>query len=215
MTERREGKDRPQVLHLGREDAAEVSRVLCEAFADYPVMRHVLGPAGPDYRERLDTLVHMFVMARVFRGETLLGVPHETGLGAAALVSVPDGSESPPEFVAFRETVWEKLGPEPRARYEALGEAWSGFEVAEPHLHLNMIGVVPPCQGLGFGRALLEHVHRMSREDETSQGVTLTTEVPSNVPLYEHFGYEVRWHGHGRKAPALESWGLFRPDECG
>ena len=42
------------------------------------------------------------------------------------------------------------------------------------------------------------------------EGVTLTTEDPSNVPLYEHFGYQVV--GHARVAPGLESWGFFRHD---
>ena len=31
------------VLRLGEEDVPEVTRVLCEAFYDYPVMRYVLG----------------------------------------------------------------------------------------------------------------------------------------------------------------------------
>jgi hypothetical protein len=37
--------------------------------------------------------------------------------------------------------------------------------------------------------------------------VSLTTEVPQNVRLYEHFGYEVV--GHARVSPELETWGLF------
>jgi len=37
--------------------------------------------------------------------------------------------------------------------------------------------------------------------------VTLTTETPANLSLYDHFGYQVR--GHVRVSPALESWGLF------
>lgn len=40
-------------------------------------------------------------------------------------------------------------------------------------------------------------------------GVSLHTENPGNVALYEHFGYEVT--GRGRVAPELEAWILFGP----
>jgi hypothetical protein len=40
--------------------------------------------------------------------------------------------------------------------------------------------------------------------------VTLSTEDPANVPLYQHFGYQVT--GHTRVAPALEAWVFFRPN---
>jgi hypothetical protein len=41
--------------------------------------------------------------------------------------------------------------------------------------------------------------------------VTLNTEDPNNLKLYEHFGYEIL--GHVQVSEALETWGLFRPDE--
>jgi GNAT superfamily N-acetyltransferase len=195
---------------MGRDDVPEVVRVLCDAFADYPVMRFIL-PETTGYRERLATLVNLFVMARVLREETLLGVPTPAGLGAAALVSDPAGPESPPAFAALRETVWKTLGPGPRERYEAFGRAWADFPVPEPHLHLNMIGVSSAHRGRGYARPLLEYVQEMSREHPTSQGVSLTTELPRNLALYEHFGYEVR--RHVRIAPDLESWAMFRPDD--
>jgi len=48
--------------------ADDVLSPLCEAFADYPVMRYVLGPDG-DYRERLRTLVR-FSSSRGCSGRT-------------------------------------------------------------------------------------------------------------------------------------------------
>jgi len=73
-----------------------------------------------------------------------------------------------------------------------------------------MIGVRPRARGKGRSRTLLEGVHRLSRTDPESAGVTLTTEVPENVPLYRHFGYQVV--GHATVAPDLETWGFFRRD---
>ncbi len=184
--------------------------VLCDAFFDYPVMRFVLGPERPDYEADLRTLVSLFVRARVFRREFLLGVRDGAGLAAAAIVSRPDGTAAPPAFTEFRQRVWAELGPRAEARYNAFGDACAPFQTEAPHLHLNMIGVRRGAQGRGLGRALLEQVHELSRADSKSHGVTLTTELESNVPLYERFGY--RLVGRASVAPGLTTWGFFRPD---
>jgi len=197
-----------EVILLPAERAGDVASVLCEAFADYPVMRFVLGDGG-NYEARLATLIGFFTAARVHRGETLLGVESAGALVAAALVSDPT-RESPSSLDTVRDATWATLGDATRERYAAFGAAASSFEVAAPHIHLNMIGVRRAGRGLGLGRLLLEHVHDMSRADPRSEGVSLTTEDPANVPLYEHFGYEVI--GHARVSPELETWGFFRRD---
>jgi GNAT superfamily N-acetyltransferase len=133
-----------------------------------------------------------------------------TDLAATALVSYPGRGKAPLELMTLRDKVWDELGPESRSRYEAFGAASAPFEVEVPHIHLNMIGVSRAAQGSGLGRNLIDHVHLMSRENAASQGVTLTTEDPANVPLYEHFGYKVV--GHARLSPEFETWGFFRPD---
>lgn len=84
------------------------------------------------------------------------------------------------------------------------------FAIEAPHLHLNMIGVRKRALGTGAGRRLLEAVHERSRADRRSVGVTLTTEDPRNVTLYQYFGYEVV--GSHVVAPELTTWGFFRPD---
>jgi GNAT superfamily N-acetyltransferase len=74
-----------------------------------------------------------------------------------------------------------------------------------------MIGARKSHAGKGLGRKLLEAVHALSLDDPDSCGVTLTTEDPGNLPLYEHFGYKVV--GHERVSADLETWGFFRPDD--
>lgn len=229
-------KDRParrpsdpesRVLRIPGEDAPRVVDVLVEAFRDYPVMRYVVGPDVRDFDTRLRKAVSFFVTVRVLRREPLFGIeahgPPAVGapgiarrndeaihatLGAAAIVSFPDGPDSPPDVARHREALWADLGADARARYERCGEVWSAFRVEPPHVHLNMIGVRATMQGKGLGRILLEHVQDFSRHRPGSEGVTLTTEDPVNVRLYERVGYEVI--GHAKIAPDLETWGMFR-----
>jgi len=199
------------VFRLGENDVAEVVDVLCEAFFDYPVMRFVLGTDIEDYEQRLETLVHFFVEVRVLRGEAMLGIGRRQRLHGAALVSRPSGPPGPPELSELRERLWADLGSPARARYESFTAACAPFEVKTPHLRLELIGVRRAAKGKGVGRRLIEHVHLMSREDSGSQGVTLTTEDEGNVPLYQHFGYEIV--GHATVGWGLQTWGFFRPDD--
>jgi GNAT superfamily N-acetyltransferase len=183
--------------------------VLCDAFEDYPVMRYVLGSAA-GYPHRLRALIGFFVKARAYREEPVLGAIDARGrLAAVALVTLPGERAAPEALSILREAVWNELGKSERARYDAFGAATQPFGMAQPHHHLNMIGVVRSHAGQGFGRRLLEAVHRLSQADPASVGVTLTTESPNNVPLYTHVGY--RLLGQARVAPGLETWAFFRP----
>lgn len=201
--------DQQAVSVLDAADVAEVVDVLGEAFADYPVMRFVLGDE-PEYAVRLEQLLTFFVMARVLRDEILLGVRDPLGLMAAALVSRPGVGQSPAALESLRRQTWARLGPEAQARYEAFGAATAPFAVEAPHIHLNMIGVRRAAQGRSLGRAVLGAVHALSASDASSTGVSLSTELESNVPLYEHFGYEVI--GRAEVASAFTTWVMFRRD---
>jgi len=101
------------------------------------------------------------------------------------------------------------LGDDARARYEAYGDAMRQQGVAGRHHHLNMLGVRTAHQGRGYAKPVLESVHALADADPLSAGVSLTTEVASNLGFYQHFGYAVV--GHTRIAPGFESWVLFRP----
>jgi GNAT superfamily N-acetyltransferase len=196
------------IVPLGHEHWEQATHALMDAFADYPVLRYVLGD-DRDVELRLNALVGFFVMARLLRHEPVLGAYDGSVLSGVALVSFPD-RQSPPELADFREAVWQGLGQAARERYEAFGVACEPFSPTMPHIHLNMIGVRAAARGTGLGRRLLDRVHAISAEHPSSEGVALTTESDSNVALYEHFGYTVL--GYARVAPDLETWGMFRPD---
>jgi GNAT superfamily N-acetyltransferase len=186
-----------------------VTDVVSEAFADYPVMRFLLGSGG-DYQGRLRTLVGIFVANRRFPGDPFFGISSGPELAGVAICTPPNPAPPSPALDEFRERAWTDLGADVRERYQACTDAWSTVGVAEPNLHLNMLAVRPLYQGRGLARPLLERIHALSREYPESRGVTLTTEDPENVPFYRHFGYRVL--GPARIASGLETWGFFRPD---
>ena len=195
------------VLPTDRSDA--VVTVLCDAFFEYPVMRYVLGDA-PDYPTRLRTLVGLFVAARCQPRGLLLGAHATDGtMVAAAAIDLPGDRVLSPSFERRREATWAELGRDAQARYEAYGRASHEFDHGAHHHHLGMIGVRAAHQGTGRSRALLEHLHALADVDPDSAGVSLTTELPRNVGLYQYFGYDIA--GHARVAPELETWSFFRP----
>jgi ribosomal protein S18 acetylase RimI-like enzyme len=197
-------------LIAGSDRADDIIDVLCHGFADYPIMRYVVGEEG-DYQARLRTLIGFFAGNRFLRKDAIIGASVDGELRGVALCSLPD-RVSPPEMDQLRERTWAALGPEARARYERCVEVWTPIGVAEPNVHLNMIAVPSRYQGQGLGRALLDRVHALSHERDDSRGVTLTTEVEANVALYRHVGYEVV--GQGTIAPGLTTWGMYRPDRA-
>lgn len=201
--------DTPSIRRLHREHVPAATRVLSEAFHDYPVMRYILGRESPGQAGHLDTLIRFFVMARAVRGEPILGLFSGSEITAVALVSYPEAPPSPQALESMREDVWAELGEDARMRYEELGSIWKGMALDVPHIRLNMIGVLPAFQGRGHGRPLLDEVHNLSRQKAGSTGVALTTEDPGNLPLYEHVGYEIT--GHATVDAELETWALFRP----
>jgi GNAT superfamily N-acetyltransferase len=194
-----------QIVPTDRLD--EIVDVLCDAFHDYPVMRYLVGAAHADYDARLRRLIGFFAYRRGRMGAPYLGVSEGNELVAVAAFTLPVEPEIPADVVARRDALWRDLGDDARIRYDTYANTTKAFTIAAPHHHLNMIGVRHAQMGRGFARPLLDEMARRSREDANSAGVSLTTELPRNVTLYEHFGYRVV--GHARVAPDLETWGLL------
>jgi ribosomal protein S18 acetylase RimI-like enzyme len=200
----------PQVVPVPAAADALVVEVLAEAFADYPILHHLIGSAGDAFAERLEALLGFFVAARRARSEFVLGVPVGEDWAAVALATLPDAVTPAGALDAARERTWALLGPAARARYEDLGRGWQRLAVAEPHLHLNLVGVRTTYRGRGFGVALVRAVLDRSRSHPTSSGVSLTTETVANVGFYQALGFGVL--GSVEVAPGLTSWVLFRPN---
>jgi len=198
-----------QLEVLGPDDVPAILDVFCDAFADYPVMRYVLGPEGHS-PSRLRQLIGYFVLRRVRLGGPMFGARTADGtLAGVATMTVPVESVAPPDLLAARDRAFEALGQDCRARHDTYARAATLFGSIGPHHHLNMLGVRRARHGQGVGRLLLTAVSDLANADPRSSGVSLTTETSENVKLYEHCGYKVV--GEARVADSFQTWGLFRP----
>ncbi len=195
------------MINLKKENIPEITDVLCEAFYNYPVMKYVLGEKQ-DYDTRLHKAVTFFVSARALRKEPLLGIYNsDNKLVAAATVTLPGEIPSPPELYKLRDKLWEEIGAEEKTRYEKYGSVASTLLPKEPHHHLNMIGVRNAYQGKGLARQLIHQVEKLVSEHPTSTGVSLNTEVESNVNFYLHLGYKLV--GKSDVDNGIQTWGFF------
>jgi GNAT superfamily N-acetyltransferase len=202
---------RPTVERLSDKDFDDVVDVLADAFSNYPVMRFVLGPGG-NTGPRLAEMIGFFVFRRIRLGGPMFGVRDQTGaLVGASVMTLPAEPEPPADVLHRRDEVWNSLGQDCRERHDVYGAHAKTVLVSEPHHHLNMIGVRHSHHGRGLARPLLEAAIEIAARDAKSAGLTLTTETPANVRLYEHFGFEV--FGHVEIATGLETWGLFRRNQ--
>lgn len=213
MTDSRARIDAAAPIRVPPERIAETVDALCEAFHDYPVMRYGVGDAGAQYDRFLREMIHVFVSSRILREDPILGFEDAGRLVAIATITSPEERPVPAEFAALRDAMWEILGPAARARYEVLVAAWERLAIPGVQYHVNMLGVRRSHAGRGLGGRLLREVHAMSFAHPTSTGVSLSTEDPKNVALYEHCGYRVV--GHERVSDSLETWQFFRPDDAG
>jgi GNAT superfamily N-acetyltransferase len=190
----------------------DVVDVYAEAFAGYPVMRYTVGQEG-DVAARERRLIELFVTRRARRGGPAYAVTGPDGrLAGAVLLTLPEEPPAPPDVADIAAAAWHDLGEAARLRYEAYANAAGRLLPAEPHHHLNMIGVRPSQKGTGLGRRLLEFVRSVAEADPGSRGVSLSTENPRNVELYRHFGYEVIGQATvdlPDSSAGYETWGMF------
>ena len=151
-------------------------------------MTFTAGTDGPGYDRVLRLMVDVFAASRFLRDYPVLAVTNQRDeILAVAYINPPRAIPFPPELEQRYEELGNALGPDGNDRLRQLRDTWKSFHLDEPHYHLGMIGVRHANRGEGHGRRLLERLHDVSLADPESAGISLTTEAPSNVPLYQHF----------------------------
>jgi GNAT superfamily N-acetyltransferase len=175
-----------EIRAAGRGDAAETGQVLARAFYDDPVSSWFLPAEGSRHRR----LRRFFVTE--LRHESLrhgtVEVACADGRVAGAAVWFPPGASLGTEvsgLPGYLRAFGRHLVT--ISRYQSA--AVSAHPRDEPHWYLAYIGVDPARQGSGVGAALLRS--RLRRCDQEGLPAYLESSNLENVPLYQHFGFQV------------------------
>ena len=190
-------------------DTLNAATVLARAFSQDPLWLHLL----PDARQRVLVLRQSFRATLpwyIQQGQTYgVGQP----LDGVAIWRPPLSSRASWTPFLNPSTLTLLFSPLLRVFGRAL-PIFTQFErmhtqyVQEPHYYLSTIGVVPERHGQGCASLLIKPVLALAdKEGYPSYTETMT---PSNVPLYEHYGF-ICQEEYRVPDTRLTIWSLYRP----
>lgn len=177
-----------EVRAAERGEAAPIARVLAGAFHDDPVFAWFL-PAVGSRRRRL----RRFFLTELRHSSLRHGaveVACVDGRIAGVAVWFPPGTWPPTGsgVSALPGVLWA-FGRRLVVAGQFQSAAISACPRDERQWYLAFIGVDSARRGQGIGAALLRS--RLRRCDQQGQPAYLESSNPENVPLYEHFGFQV------------------------
>jgi GNAT superfamily N-acetyltransferase len=172
---------------------SSAAEVLARAFRDNPLNRAVIGDA-PARRLRANRhgMRALMVSAESWGALLLSAWPATPGVGAPSgvLMAVsPFDQPLPAPPLAWQLRCLLGQGWRTARRWASVHRELERVHPLEPHWYLSLLGVDPPHQGRGAGRALLRSFLR--RVDAEAAPGYLETDRAENLPLYEREGFEV------------------------
>lgn len=178
-----------RLLDVPYHRAEEAADLLARAFEKDSIIGYIVPPDTEDRYKVLKALFLESCLDRLALRQPFLMAEWNNKMVATACVV---STYTPPPTEAMKRT-WEKtkevIGPGVVARleeYEALRK-----KNMPPRLchYLLSLGVDPGLRNMGFGRALLDSVIDVARQDPTSAGVLLDTDADANLVFYERAGF--------------------------
>lgn len=169
-------------------DARELARALSRAFyADPQCMWLLPDDTSREWRAR-GSFMTILRSRALKHGGVEVATDGETIVGGAIWLPpghwLPTGREQVRSLPGYARALGRRFG----AANDLVGYM-AKHHPREHHWYLEAIGVDPGHQGQGVASVLLRS--RLARCDEAGMPAYLESSKPENVPLYEHFGFEV------------------------
>lgn len=193
-------------LSLADLDRATV--VQARAFMNDPLWVYLI----PDLRQRQ---IYLPRFSRVlFRFGILNGQAYGVGdpLGGVALWSAP--AQKTRLSAALRAGFPRLLFSPFLFQFVRAGEIFGRFGemqkqyAPDPHYYLNTISVLPEAQGQGLASKLIRPI--LAQADREGVSTYTETMTPSNVGLYQHYGFQVM-EEYRVPGKDLSLWAFYRP----
>ena len=166
----------------------EVAGVLARAFRDNPLHVAVLGP-DPARRLRSNERGMRDLLPVVRRGGLALEARTGDRCAGALLATPPFAYPLPAPPLRSLLRAWLTQGPRVRSRWLRVFRHLDALHPRTPHWYVAALGVDPPLQRRGFGRALIAALCARAAADGVF--AYLETDRPENVPFYEAAGFAV------------------------
>ncbi len=196
-----------RVLELSDVDSA--AEVISQAFINDPLCAYML----PREHSRLNTL------RKFFRAYANVSIQNQRGYGVGdPLVGIAFWLAPQQEDVSINISALKLFLPLLFTAYP-LGylrarmiikqtELMRRKYAAQPHYYLDNLGVLPSEQGKGWAGRLLRPI--LEQADIDGVMAYTDTVTPRNVPLYEHFGFQVM-EKYTAEDKGITIWSLRRP----
>jgi len=166
-------------------DAALVTRILVDAFADDPMWGAWAFPDECDRRAHRRAVFRLFVDGALRYPSTWIAA----GESAVAMWIPPRATAVSPEQEAALETeLRTRLGAEQAARIFQAFDLFDTMTPTEPHYYLSLLGTDPAHSGKGHGRRLLADTLRVVDSERAAAYLDCADEL---VPFYARFGFEL------------------------
>jgi len=178
------------LIRLARNQVGPASEVLTRAFFNDSKLTYIL----PDEAERGDRGRHLFGFELRYGlryGRVYATSPRLEGLA----VWLPSGKSEITSWRAFRSggmSLQKGLGKENMGRLLAFSDLVDKYHTKhapDPHCYLFFLGVDPAFQGKGWASRLMMPV--LLEMERKKISCYLNTQNERNIPLYEHFGFQV------------------------
>jgi GNAT superfamily N-acetyltransferase len=178
----------PRQLTLA--DLEPMAQVLARSFAQDPLVSFIL----PNPRTRVQTVAKFFrAMGRLnIRAGSAFGVSEPLeGVAVWSFPNTTSASASPRDLFAFLPVLFSSyvIGAQrARAVFQQV-EASHQRYASMPHFYLDNLGVLESARGKGLSSKLIRPFLDLADEQQVSAYTDTVTEA--NVPLYQHFGFEL------------------------
>ena len=178
------------LTRLSKDQVGPASEVLTRAFFNDSNLTYIL----PDETERRERARHLFGFELRYGlryGRVYATSQHLEGLA----VWLPSGKSEITSWRAFRSgalRLQKGLGKENMDRLLAFSDLIDKYHkkhAPDPHCYLFFLGVDPAFQGRGWAGRLLAPV--LLGLERRKIPCYLNTQNERNIPLYEHFGFQV------------------------
>ena len=162
--------------------------MLARAFRDNPLHVAVLGP-DPVRRLRDNRHSMRDLVPAVRRAGLALEVRQGERCAGALLAAPPHAYPLPPPPLPALLYAWLVQGPRVRGRWARVFHHLDALHPRTPHWYVAALGVDPPEQRRGLGRALITALCDVADADGAFS--YLETDRPENVAFYERAGFAV------------------------